>query len=138
MSRRRFNFSEKDAMCWKFGISLEQLCNALLRVGPSALKEDLQSKWTPDNPCCCFCYRVTEAIVKSRKVPEGFDLMLKKDNGGHWFFKNLKSGEILDPTADQFEDGYEYDGAKRRKHFPQISIGARMVAEELGWTIPNS
>ena len=64
--------------------------------------------------------------------------MRKKDaDGSHYFFQHLKTGKILDLTADQFEDGYDYDGAKRGTLFPKVSKGARMVAVELGWTIPE-
>jgi len=139
MNRIKFSYREKDTMCRRFGISLSQLRDALVQIGPIALNPNLQKQWTSDNPCSCFCYRVSEAVLRAGLVPENLALMRKKDiDGSHYFFKDIITGEIIDLTADQFKDGYDYDGAARGSLFPKISNGARKVAAAMGWEIPDS
>jgi hypothetical protein len=136
MSAVKFTPSEIDGMCQRFGITRAQLHEALRQVGPKALPRNLQASWTRDNPTRGFCYRVCEAATRSGKVPAGFLLMRKKDDqGSHYFFQDQEAEEILDITADQCVNGYDYTGAKRQALLPQVSKGARMLAEALGWTI---
>ena len=124
-------------MCRLIGVSQETLCGVLREVGPKALNRKLAKEWDPDRPCSQFCYRVCETVVRAGRVPHGFKLHVKKHaEGTHYFFRNVETGEIVDPTACQFgEEGYVYEGSKGTGLMPKASKGARMIAKELGWTI---
>jgi hypothetical protein len=108
----------------------------------SVLTPDLlKGRWKQNfnNPLTGHCYIATEALywilggnnsdfkpyVLTHKVfPEGLD-----EGETHWFLKNNKTGEILDPTANQFENikilynkgisngmmNYPKNGSKRAK-----------------------
>lgn len=143
MSKRIFSIDEVDAMCRRCGFSRDELHAVLRKVGPTALPPAQRARWAPDNPTIEFCYRVSEAIHRSGRTPEGFLPMRKAGKkGSHYFFQHRDTGEIVDPTADQFtprsgvRDGYDYDGAKKASFIPPGSHGAQAVADELGWEYP--
>lgn len=137
-----FSPADIDAMCRLVGTTRSALLDALRAVGPAALPPKQRALWRADIPSSQFCYRVSEAIVRANRVPEGYRLHRKADGmGSHYYFLNTATGAILDLTADQFVApdgtpiGYEYTGGVPRRLLPQVSHGARMVATALGWTL---
>lgn len=139
-----FSPTEIDAMCRLVGTTRAELLEALRRVGSAALPPKQRSLWNAESPCNQFCYRVSEAVVRSSRIPKGYQLHRKADaTGSHYFFLHSSSGAILDLTADQFvapdgtPTGYDYSGATPRSLLPQVSRGAVMVAEALGWSFPK-
>lgn len=140
-----FSPEQIDSMCRQVGTTRIALLDALTRVGPAALPQKQRERWRPDVPSSQFCYRVSEAVVRSHRVPDGYRLYRKADDmGSHYFFLNTATGEILDLTADQFVApdgtliGYDYSGGVPRTLLPQVSRGAQMVATALGWTFEPS
>lgn len=135
-----FSPTQINEMCQLVGITRDSLMDALRRVGPVALHVSRRRLWNSNVPASQFCYRVCEAVVRADRVPIGYQLFRKADgDGSHYFFMNPQTGKILDLTADQFVStegkplGYDYTGASQRNLLPQISRGAEMVAEALGW-----
>jgi len=137
MSRVRFTSARVAAMCKWLGSSLPHLRRAVLAVGRAGLHADYAESWNRRNPFYGYCYRVCETIVRAGKVPSGFQLHRKAIRGEtHYFFISPDSGEILDPTAQQFRrKGYDYRGSRRVGLLPQVSQGARALAQELGWQL---
>ena len=130
-----FTESEKDKMCQSFGLTIIQLRNALRVVGPKGLAEHLRHKWSRDNPCSQFCYRMAEVVTRTNRIPPHFRLVTTKNKQGdsHYFFQERYTGEILDLTADQYPEGYDYTRSKPATLLPQMSEGSLMVVEALGW-----
>ena len=140
-----FTQEQVEAMCRQCGFTRQELHAALRRVGATALPKPQRARWSAARPTDQFCYRVTEAIVKSGRMPAGYQTMRRQDaEGSHYFFQHPESGAICDPTADQFlpvgmeqfqvPAHYDYSGGKAKKHLPQLSNGARAVMAALGWS----
>ncbi len=138
MPRRIFTNEEIDAMFQKVHICRKALHKILRDIGPpvhlknEAVNEQWQRKVDANGaPTTGYCHRVTEAVYRMGVLPDGYNVHRKTDQSEpHWFFKN-PDGDIIDLTADQFDDGYDYDGSRRRA-LPNVSCLARLIAERLG------
>jgi hypothetical protein len=102
-------------MITKFKI-FENSNQDLIKKIQSVLTPDLlKGMWNKEfeNPLAGHCYAATEAlywllggpdgdfkpyVLSHKTFPEGLD-----EGETHWFLRNDKTGEILDPTAEQFE-----------------------------------
>jgi hypothetical protein len=133
MSKTKFTEEQINKMFERIGISRESLRQVLLKIGPPVhlkdphIVEEWQSKVELNGVTTTgYCHRVTEAVHRMKLEPDGFEVHQKKDetgSGSHWFFKH-ENGEIIDLTADQFDDeGYDYDNSIRKK-IPNISYDA--------------
>lgn len=90
----------------------------LERVVVSVLSDDLLRKpWVSmenKTPVTGHCYVACEAMhyclggKKSDWVPH----FIRHEGMPHWFLKNLKTGEIIDPTVSQFKKTPPYEEGK--------------------------
>lgn len=102
-SGHRF-FSVRGTCCLfhdlKHFVEAYQLVNA-------CLTDDLRIKPWRDgaNPRAGYCYVVAEALwhMTGGKRSPYKPMFVKVDGVPHWFLKHERYGDILDPTADQFE-----------------------------------
>jgi len=103
-------------MITKFKLFENNNYQSLIKRIQSVLTPDLlKGIWAKqfENPMAGHCYVATEAlywilggpdgdfvpyVLSHKTFPEGLD-----EGETHWFLKNKKTGEILDPTAEQFE-----------------------------------
>jgi hypothetical protein len=66
------------------------------------------------NPLAGHCYVGSEALyyllggAKSNWVPQA----ISHEGGPHWYLKNKISGEVVDPTASQFQTPVPYEQGK--------------------------
>jgi hypothetical protein len=134
-------------MITKFKI-FENYNNDLVSKIQSVLTPDLlRGKWKreTDNPLAGHCYAATEAlywmlggpnsdwksyIFKHKTFPEGLE-----EGETHWFLKNIKTGEILDPTAGQFDVEIPYENATQAAFLP--TNGGSKRAKEIIKRIEN-
>ncbi len=93
--------------------------NEIINNIQKSLTDDLlKSKYrkTKKNHLSGHCYVATEALYhllgddKVNYIPS----TLKIDDITHWFLKNKKTGEIIDPTKDQFDYPLDYSGSRNR------------------------
>jgi hypothetical protein len=65
------------------------------------------------NPLTGHCYVASEALyhLLGGKRAGLTPMVLKVEFGTHWFLKT-NSGDILDPTADQFQEAPDYTKAR--------------------------
>ncbi len=141
MLKIKFTNEEIDTMFQRVGISRESLRKVLLEIGPPVHLNDpdIVEQWKrkvnlKGVPTTGYCHRVTEAVYRMELMPDGFKVHRKKDeSGSHWFFKH-KNGEVIDLTADQFDEGYDYTNSKPMG-LPNKSRVARDIARGLGHTI---
>ena len=80
----------------------------LLRIqgslSPDLLKPAYRHQWTTANPLFGFCYIASESLWHLLGGPKsGYTpYVARDDNGGtHWWLQS-KSGDVLDPTAEQY------------------------------------
>ena len=136
MALTRWTPEQIESMLNAVGLTRPGLESVLRSLGAKPLPPDLRMAWTPDRPFTNYCYRLAEAAWRARVVPDGYRPMRKADGeSSHYFFRNETTGAILDLSAAQFRDGYDYEGAKARGFLPQVSTGARMIASAVRWTI---
>lgn len=132
-------WTDKDVerMLGQVGLMRKQLEEVLCSVGAKGLPKTLRGAWTPQRPFTNYCYRLTECAYRADKAPAGYEPMRQVDpKGSHYYFRHAETREILDLTAAQFSEPYDYDGDKKAVFMPQVSNGAKWLAEALGWTIP--
>ena len=138
MSVTRWTPEQIESMLNTVGLTRARLEATLRELGPDPLPPKLRPAWTPERPFTNYCYRVAEAAWRSGVIPDGYRPTRKADaEGSHYFFQHTETGAVLDLSAAQFPDGYDYEGGKARAFMPQVSTGARMLAKALGWTIPD-
>lgn len=131
-------WTDKDVerMLGQVGLTRKQTEAALRKVGAEGLQPDKRPAWTPERPFTNYCYRFTECACRAGKAPVGYVTIRKEDpRGSHYYFRHAETGAILDLTAAQFNEPYDYDGGKKAAFMPQLSKGAKRLAEALGWTI---
>jgi hypothetical protein len=142
MPKIKFTNEEIETMFQRVGISRESLRKVLLEIGPPVhLKPEIVEQWKRKVnlngvPTTGYCHRVTEAVYRMGLMPDGFKVHRKEDEdkaGSHWFFKH-ENGEVIDLTADQFDEGYDYANSKPMG-LPNKSRVARDIARGLGHTI---
>lgn len=103
-------------MITKFKLFENTNYGVLIKKIQSVLTPDLlKGIWNKqfDNPMAGHCYAATEAlfwilggpdsdwkpyVLNHKTFPEGLD----EEGKTHWFLKNNITGEILDPTKEQF------------------------------------
>lgn len=138
MPKILFTSEEIDMMFERVGISRTALRNVLLAIGPPVHLKDphIVEAWERKVnyngvSTTGYCHRVTEAVYRMGLMPVGFKVhQCQDEKGSHWFFKH-ENGEVIDLTADQFDDGYDYVNSKP-KSLPNVSYLARIIAERLG------
>ena len=92
----------------EFGLTLNQWLEIFKELGPPSNK--FKSSWNIDNPTCSWCGGVTSSLRLSGKVPSGYiPCRNTKDIGGHYYFVNPNSKEVIDLTIYQMGEEYKYD-----------------------------
>lgn len=103
-------------MITKFKIFENNNQNLIKKIQSVLTPDLLKGMWAKEatNPMTGHCYAATEAlywllggpdsefkpfVLSHKTFPEGLD-----EGETHWFLRNEKTGEILDPTKEQFED----------------------------------
>jgi hypothetical protein len=125
-----------DKMFVLAGIDKKKLHESLRQLGPPPKKgKDL---WIPDRPTTGYCYVVSEVVSYAMKCSAVEHKVFRLDYGNgesHWFIRLGKEGDgdIVDLTADQIDDIYDYKKAKRKgfnknKH---MKYGMSTRAEDL-------
>lgn len=115
-------------------IDKEELANALRKMGPKYVKEPYRAKWTRSKPTTGYCYVVAE-VVYHYCAPNGSRPCFMKtgSNESHWFVKT-PSGEVIDLTADQFDEPLDYSKGKPQNFLTkEISNRGRILAGLLGY-----
>lgn len=81
----------------------------------TCLSEELRKKDYRDhpNPVAGHCYVASEVLFHKvgGKAAGWTPQTVRHEGGSHWFLKN-QNGDIVDPTADQFETPVPYDQAR--------------------------
>jgi hypothetical protein len=81
------------------------------------LSDDLRSPEFRGHECKTtgHCYVASEAVYHSLggKAAGYTPMQIKHEGTSHWFLKH-KSGDVVDPTADQFKTPVPYEKAKGR------------------------
>ena len=118
-------------------IDKDKLHDALRQMGKKHVKPQYRDQWTPERPTTGYCYPVAE-VVYHYLAPKGSKpyVMETGPNEKHWFIKG-PDGNIIDPTADQFDEDERVDyeaGKPQNLRTSQISKRGKMLAELLGLT----
>ena len=117
-------------------IDTQKLHQALREMGSEGLKQPYKDQWLRERPTTGRCYIVAEVIMQYY-APKGSQTyrLVTGDKESHWFVKT-PNGEIIDPTADQFDESPDYGKAKKRGLIPvpneKMSEAARKLARLLG------
>lgn len=87
--------------------TLNQLQQVLLRsYGKKTAHHKYKSKWSTENPACGQC--VPTALLVQHY--HGGEIHKKKD---HYF--NVIDGKVVDLSASQFENGFDYSNSKEKQ-----------------------
>lgn len=148
MPRIKFTDQEINGMCRSVCIDRHALFRVLTTLGPPVHLDDPNAIaiWKrrmnrKGIPTYGYCHRVTEAVFRMHKVPAGFQVhSVATPIGSHWFFlrkgaqvkrgEALKRDDIIDLTADQFDQGCDYSGSHQRS-LPNVSTIAQMIIKGL-------
>jgi len=110
----------------------------------NALSGDLRKgRWRShtSSPVSGHCYVASEALFHALG---GFEsewrpYFLKTNGEPHWFLKNKGTGEILDPTSQQFMWNLDYNKAKGKGFLTRYpSRRAKEVLRRIGYEEPVS
>lgn len=142
----RISDSELNEMFGRANVNKDMLRDSLRKMGTKYLKnERMRKMWNPSIPTINYCYVVSEFVywyalkdkqsrllVMTTKIPS-------KPGITHWFLQ-YKRGNLIDLTADQFENWEEIDyadGASKRFFLQTGHTGpskrAKILAELMGY-----
>jgi putative hemolysin len=114
---------------------LNKLYDALRAMGREYVKKPYKHSWTPERPSTGYCYVVAEVVYHYCAPKGSHTYRMETDEGSHWFVKT-PNGEIIDPTADQFDKPLDYRKAEKYALIPvsneKMSKAARKLAKLLG------
>ncbi|MCX6696143.1 MAG: hypothetical protein NTV84_00980 [Methanoregula sp.] len=116
-------------------IDVQKLHDALRQMGKKDLKPQFRDFWTPERPTTGYCYVVAE-VVYHYLAPKGSRPHLIKLGGNdtHWFIKD-PAGNVIDLTADQFDEPVDYTLGKTQNFMTkEISKRGKKLADLLGLT----
>lgn len=114
-------------------IDSEKLYDALRQMGKKHLKPQYKDDWTPERPTTGYCYVVAEVFYHC-VAPEGSKsyVMKTRENETHWFLRD-PDGNVIDPTADQFDEPLDYEKGKPQAFMTQhLSKRGKILADLLG------
>lgn len=105
----------------------------------SVLTDDLRDpRWRGHpHPMKGHCYIAAEVIYHLSGGPDGpwVPATVKHEGVTHWFLRLKETGDILDPTFDQFHTRPQYDKGRGRGFLTrEPSKRAKIVLERLGRT----
>jgi hypothetical protein len=113
---------------------LDKLRDALKTMGKDYVNKRYKADWTTERPSTGYCYPVAEVVYHYCAPKGSVTYRMETDKGSHWFVKT-PAGEIIDPTADQFDKPLDYSKAKKHALIPvsneKMSEAARKLAELL-------
>ena len=116
-------------------IDKQKLHDALRQMGTKYLKPQFRAQWTPERPTTGYCYVVAE-VVYHYLAPKGSRPYVIKfgENDTHWFIKD-PIGNVIDLTADQFDEPVDYtQGKPHNFQTKDISKRGRKLANLLEFT----
>ena len=91
-----------------FGLSVNEWIEVFKELGPPINK--FKSNWNLSNPTSAWCGGVTSSLRLSGRIPKGYiPCRNTKDKGGHYYFVNPSTKEIIDLTIYQMKGEYQYD-----------------------------
>lgn len=141
----RISSLKLDEMFSRAGVSKELFHNSLKTMGVAHIKGSrMKAMWKEDRPTINYCYVACEfaywyACRDNRSSWKVYTCNIPSLPGiKHWFMKN-SLGEVIDLTADQFDNHAEIDyNNSRRSGFIQSGcIGpsrrARLLASLMGY-----
>lgn len=114
-------------------IDKEKLHDALRQMGKKHLRPQYKADWTPERPTTGYCYVVAE-VTYHYLTPKGYipHVMKTGEMETHWFLKS-PDGEIIDFTADQFDEPLDYSKGKPQNFMTKdISKRGKILAQLLG------
>jgi hypothetical protein len=115
-------------------IDKKKLHDALRVMGTKYVKEPYKADWTPAKPTTGYCYVVAE-VVYHYLAPKGSRPFVMKTgmNESHWFIRT-PSNEVIDLTADQFDEPLDYLKGKPQNFLTkEISKRGKVLAGLLGY-----
>ena len=114
-------------------IDRKKLDNALRQMGKKHLKPQYKDQWTPERPTTGYCYVVAEVVFHYLAPRESKPYVIKMNkNETHWYIK-LPNNEIVDLTADQFDEPVPYERGKPHAFLTkEISKRGQILADLLG------
>lgn len=91
-----------------FGLSVNEWIEIFKNLGPPNNK--FKSNWNLNNPTSSWCGGVTSGLRLSGIAPKGYiPCRNRNDEGGHYYFINQTTNEIIDLTIYQMKGEYQYD-----------------------------
>ena len=91
-----------------FGLSVNEWIEIFRNLGPPNNK--FKSNWNLNNPTSSWCGGVTSSLRLSGKIPKGYiPCRNTNDKGGHYYFVNQTTKEIIDLTIYQMKEEYQFD-----------------------------
>lgn len=114
-------------------IDKEKLYDALRQMGKKHLKPLYRDEWTDERPTIGYCYVVAE-VIYHYLAPKGSKPYVMKTGEGetHWFLRD-PDGNVIDETADQFDEPVDYSKGKPVPfQTKEISRRGKMLAKLLG------
>ena len=148
MAKTTFTAEQIERMFQTVNIDRERFRAALIEIGPVKADDPVErERW---NSCYeergvvtyGFCHRVTEALYRSKRIPDGFEPRRVRlpPASSHYFLLRIGAeagpdgryspGDVIDLTADQFVDGCDYGGSEGVS-FPNRSLVAARIMSAL-------
>jgi hypothetical protein len=155
MAKTTFTAEQMETMFQIVNIDRWTFRAALLEIGPVKADDPVErERW---NSCFeergvvtyGFCHRVTEALHRLNRIPDGFEARRVRlpPGSSHYFLLRIgaEAGpagryspeDVIDLTADQFIDGCEYAGSTG-VCFPNRSLVAARIMSALGDRPPQN
>lgn len=126
----QINYQEKyslDIRADSFRFLVEK---ALLKLGPTPLKNEYRHLWSPQTPTFGYCYVISE--LGNFYAPQTQPFAIRTKEGIHRFLK-FPNGIVWDLARDQ---DYDYSKAVRRAFLPQSpSKRTILLAEMIGYPL---
>lgn len=101
-------------------------------MGKKYVNKQYRDEWTSERPTTGYCYIVAE-VVYHYLAPKGSKPYVMKTgiDETHWFIKRA-DGNIIDLTADQFDEPVDYTKGKPQNFLTkEISNRGRILADLL-------
>ena len=107
-SRKKIENRNEQFLKEEFSLSIEEWFEIFKELGPPNNK--FKSNWNFNNPTSSWCGGVTSSLRLSGKIPKGYiPCRNTNDKGGHYYFVNQTTKEIIDLTIYQMKGEYQYD-----------------------------
>ncbi len=107
-SRREIEKRNEQFLKCEFGLTKQEWIEIFKELGPPSNK--FKNNWNLNNPTSSWCGGVTSSLRLSGRIPKGYiPCRNSEDKGGHYYFVNISTNEIIDLTIYQMEGEYNYN-----------------------------